>query len=66
MSNINTIIASLVHDDMDSVVKLKKTELVQLVRQLKDANYRELDNVTLQQMYQDRFTQIIYDLRKDA
>ena len=63
MSNINTIIASLVHDDMDSIVKMKKSQLIQLVRELKDANYRELDNVTLDEMYHERFSQIIYDLR---
>ena len=63
MSNINNIVASLVHDDMDYVVKLKKSQLIELVRELKDANYRELDDVTLNHVYEERFSQIIYDLR---
>lgn len=64
-TNINDIIASLVHDDMDSVVKMKKSQLIQLVRELKDANYRELDDVTLNHVYDERFSQIIYDLRSE-
>jgi hypothetical protein len=63
MTNINNIVASLVHDDMDTVMKMKKSQLIELVRELKDANYRELDNVTLNQVYEERFFQIIYDLR---
>jgi len=65
MTNINTIIASLVHDDMDTIVKMKKHQLIQLVRELKDANYRELDDVTLTRMYEERFSQFCYDLRSE-
>jgi hypothetical protein len=65
MTNINTIIASLVHDDMDTIVKMKKHQLNQLVRELKDANYRELDDVTLTRIYEERFSQFCYDLRSE-
>jgi len=35
------------------------------VRELKDANYRELDDVTLTRIYEERFSQFCYDLRSE-
>jgi|APCry1669190327_1035288.scaffolds.fasta_scaffold10505_6 hypothetical protein len=52
---IELVIESLVHDDMDGIVKMKKSQLLQLVKELKTDNYREMLDESLIEIYDDRF-----------
>jgi hypothetical protein len=56
---VEHIIESLVHDDMDDLQKLKKVQLIQVVKQLKADLYRELRSDTLQDLYDNRFSEIL-------
>jgi hypothetical protein len=52
---IEHIIDSLVHDDFDTFKKLKKSELLQVVKLLQTDLYRECDDLSLEEMYTERF-----------
>jgi hypothetical protein len=52
---IEQIIECLVDDDMDGIVKLKKSQLIQLVRELKIDNYREMMDASIVDSYEERF-----------
>jgi hypothetical protein len=56
------IINSLIEDDMDKFCKMKKTELLKVVRELQVSNYYEMTDSTLQDIYDDRYNAIIEKL----
>jgi uncharacterized protein (UPF0371 family) len=53
------IINSLIADDMDEFKKLKKTELLELVKNMQVSLYLEMTDDTLDDIYQKRYNDII-------
>ena len=56
------IINSLIEDDMDKFCKMKKIDLLKIVRELQVSNYYEMTDSTLQDIYDDRYNAIIEKL----
>jgi hypothetical protein len=56
------IINSLIEDDMAKFTKMKKIDLLKVVRELQVSNYYELTDSTLQDIYDDRYNAIIEEL----
>jgi hypothetical protein len=52
---VEHIIESLVHDDLDDIKRLRKPELLDVVKDLKTNLYRECDDLSLEEMYTERF-----------
>ena len=56
------IINSLIEDDMDKFCKMRKIDLLKIVRELQVSNYYEMTDSTLQDIYDDRYNAIIEKL----
>ena len=56
------IINSLIEDDMDKFCKMRKIDLLKIVRELQVSNYYEMTDSTLQDIYDDRYNAIIEEL----
>lgn len=62
MSKVMRMVESLVTDDMDDFKKLKKSELLELVKKLQVSLYLEMDDATLEDVYQKRYNEVIDSL----
>ena len=60
---INRLIAEIIEDDMVTVKKMKKVELVQLTKALMNDNLRELTDDTIVTMYEEQFNTYINGAR---
>ena len=60
---INRLIAEIIEDDMVTVKKMKKVELVQLTKALMNDNLRELTDDTIVAMYEEQFNTYINGAR---
>lgn len=52
--NLNKIINDVVNQDIENLSKLKKSELLSFCKSLLNDYYRELDNQTIIDMYNER------------
>jgi hypothetical protein len=59
---IQHIVKSLIADDMDEFRKLKKSELLELVKKMQVSLYLEMTDDTLEDIYQKRYNQVIDSL----
>lgn len=60
---INRLIVEIIEDDMVTVKKMKKVELVQLTKALMNDNLRELTDDTIVAMYEEQFNTYINGAR---
>jgi hypothetical protein len=57
--NVYGMIAHLVKDDMTSVKKMKKSDLLSLAQELLNNRYCEMPNTCVKEEYQERFNTIV-------
>jgi hypothetical protein len=57
--NVYQLIAHLVSDDMTTVTKMKKTELLNLTQALLNNRYCEMSTDSIQDEYEERFNTIV-------
>ena len=60
---INRLIAEIIEDDMVTVKKMKKPELLHLTKALMNDNLRELTDDTIVAMYEEQFNTYINGAR---
>ena len=60
---INRLIAEIIEDDMVTVKKMKKPELLHLTKALMNDNLRELTDDTIVTMYEEQFNTYINGAR---
>jgi len=56
---IDRLIAEMVADNMIVIKKMKKDELLQLTKELLVDNFRELDNATIVEIYEERYNTVL-------
>jgi len=56
---IDRLIAEMVADNMIVIKKMKKDELLQLTKELLVDNFRELDNDTIVEIYEERYNTVL-------
>ena len=59
MSSVYNLINHLVKDDMTTVKKLKKAELLAFAEKLLYGSYCEMPNACVKEEYQERFNTIV-------
>ena len=57
--NVYQLIAHLVKDDMTTITKMKKTELLNLTQALLNNRYCEMTTDSIQDEYEERFNTIV-------